>query len=231
MTEVPTALLYLVGFMFAGVLLLAFGILALAFKSMGAMSSLAQLLAKFGPAAHEVPPAVPVPVAPKPVPSVTPTPSVAAPTPPPTPISTQPVDIVDQGLVNFIKKQEGFQPKAYWDYKQYSIGYGTKATSATEVITEAEAEARLTVEIDKAYKLVKPIVPTGAPIGVTQALVDLTYNAGSGWETQSLGAAVKAAKWDTVKADILQYNHAGGQVNAGLTARREAEVSWFDNPL
>jgi len=133
--------------------------------------------------------------------------------------------------VNFIKKEEGFRSKAYWDYKQYSIGYGTKATSATEVITESEAEARLTVEIDKAWKLAEQVIPTGTPIGIVQALTDLTYNAGPGWEDHSLGAAVKAAKWDTVKADILLYNHAGGVVNAGLTARREAEVSWFDKPL
>jgi GH24 family phage-related lysozyme (muramidase) len=225
MTEVPTLLLYLIGLMFAGVLALAFGILALAFKSMGAMSALAQLLAKYGPAAHEPTPTVP---------SAVPTPSTSKPPPAPTaapPISTQPVDIVDQGLVNFIKKAEGFTAKAKWDYKQYSIGYGTKATSANEVITEAEAEARLTVEIAKAYALVKPIIPAGTPVGIVQALVDLTYNAGPGWETQSLGAAVKAAKWDTVKADILQYNHAGGVVNDVLTKRREAEVSWFDNPL
>ncbi len=157
--------------------------------------------------------------------------AVAPPVPSPAPCPTQPIDVVDQGLVNFIKKEEGFQPKAYWDYKQYSIGYGTKATSATEVITEAEAEARLTVEIDKAWKLAEQVIPAGSPIGIQQALTDLTYNAGPGWEHASLGAAVKAAKWDTVKADILQYNHAGGVVNAGLTARREAEVSWFDKPL
>lgn len=174
------------------------------------------------------------PLPPAPPPSQPPPatlPPRSAPSTPATPISTQPVDVVDQGLVNFIKKQEGFTAKAMWDYKQYSIGYGTKANSSTEVITESEAGARLTVEVDKAWALVKPIVPAGTPIGIQQALVDLTYNAGSGWEHESLGAAVKAAKWDTVKADILQYNHAGGQVNSGLTKRRETNVSWFDNPL
>ncbi len=157
--------------------------------------------------------------------------AVAPSMPSPAPVCTKPVDVVDQGLMNFIKKEEGFQAKAYWDYKQYSIGYGTKAASSAEVITEAEAEARLTVEIDKAWKLAEQVIPAGSPIGIQQALTDLTYNAGSGWEHASLGEAVKAAKWDTVKADILQYNHAGGVVNAGLTARREAEVSWFDKPL
>lgn len=150
----------------------------------------------------------------------------------PTPTPSAPVQdlAVDQGLVDFIKKEEVFQPKAYWDYKQYSIGYGTKATSATEVISQADAETRLREEISKADKLVTDFAPN-LPKGIHQALLDLTYNAGSGWEHGSLGAAVKAQKWDTAKADILQYNHAGGQVNAGLTARREAEIKWFDNPL
>jgi len=155
-----------------------------------------------------------------------PAPSLQAPAPAP---AVPPV--VDQGLVDFIKKQEGYSAKAYWDYKQYTIGYGTKANFATEVIDEAEALRRLTVEINAAWLLVKKIIPAGTPVGIEQALTDLTYNAGSGWEEQSLGAAVKAAKWDTVKADILQYNHAGGQVIAGLTKRREAEASWFDTPL
>lgn len=203
-------------------LIIFLGMLAICWRSLGIAHDLAKTVLTQGAPVPQVPP---TPAQPMPTP-----PAVPKPTPQPS-ISTQPVDVVDQGLVNFIKKTEGLKLKAYWDYKQYSIGYGTKATSATEVITEAEAEARLTVEIDKAYQLVKPILPAGTPLGIEQALVDLTYNAGSGWETASLGAAVKAAKWDTVKADILQYNHAGGQVNAGLTARREAEVSWFDSPL
>jgi GH24 family phage-related lysozyme (muramidase) len=211
------------------ILVMFTGMWALVWKSLG----IAHDLAKMGMSGMGQTPTPPTPtMASKVIAAVKPTPPTPpTPTLPSAPVSTQPADIVDQGLVNYIKKAEGFQPKAYWDYKQYSIGYGTKANSATEVITEAEAEARLTVEVEKAWALVKPIIPTGTPVGVQQALVDLTYNAGSGWETASLGAAVKASKWDTVKADILQYNHAGGQVNAGLTARREAEVSWFDNPL
>jgi len=137
---------------------------------------------------------------------------------------------VDQGLIDFIKKAEGFRSTPYWDYKQWTVGYGTKASGPTDTVTEAEALKRLTAEINAADKLVNDFMPN-LPKGQRQALVDLTYNAGSGWQQGSLGAAVKAQKIDTIKADILQYNHAGGQVNAGLTARREAEVSWFDNPL
>jgi lysozyme len=171
------------------------------------------------------------PPQPVPVPLPIPAPRPASAPPAAVPAPSTPPPVVDQDLVDFVKKQEGYSAKAYWDYKQYTIGYGTKANSATEQIDEAEAMRRVTVEINAAWQLVKKIIPAGTPVGIEQALTDLTYNAGSGWEEQSLGAAVKAAKWDTVKADILQYNHAGGQVLPALTKRREAEVSWFDTPL
>jgi GH24 family phage-related lysozyme (muramidase) len=148
------------------------------------------------------------------------------------PIVTPSIDtlIVDPGLVAYVKSVEGFSTKAFWDYKQYSIGYGTRANSSTEVIDEAEATRRLTVEINAAEKLVEAFAPNASK-GLKQALTDLTYNVGTGWEQGSLGAAVKAGKIDTIKADILLFDHAGGEVNAGLTKRRQAEVSWIDNPL
>jgi len=48
--------------------------------------------------------------------------------------------------VNLIKSCEGFSSKAYWDYKQWTIGYGTYVESDTTYpngITEAEAEQLL----------------------------------------------------------------------------------------
>ena len=202
----------------AVVLIVFLGMLALCWKAFSVFGDLAKLLAAATPPPHVPPLAAPSqPAPPKPAPSATP--ATLAPTP-----------VVDQGLVNFLKKEEGFSAKAYWDYKQYSIGHGTKANSPTEVIDEAEADRRLIVEVNKAEQQVETIA-ADAPKGIKQALTDLTYNAGFGWSSQSLGAAVKAKKWDTVKADILLYNHAGGQVLDGLTKRRQAEVSWFDNPL
>ena len=200
----------------AVVLVVFIGMAALQWRVVSALDQLARLLAR----QPSPPGAAPAPAAPPPAPP--------KPAPPATP-ATAPV-VVDHGLVNAVKKFEGFSAKAMWDYKQYTNGYGTKALSATEVIDEAEAEKRLAVEIGKAAHSVETFAPD-APLGVKQALTDLTYNAGFGWSEHSLGAAVKAKKWDTVKADILQYNHAGGQVLDGLTKRREAEVSWIDNPL
>ena len=139
-------------------------------------------------------------------------------------------EVITPALVAFVKKEEGFSAKAYGDFKQLSIGYGTKATGPDEVITEPEAVARLMTELGHAQAAVEAFVPT-APIGVKQGLTDLSYNAGTAWMKAGLGALVKAGDWAGAAERILQYNHAGGEVNAGLTARRQAEARMFTTPL
>ena len=57
-------------------------------------------------------------------------------------------------LVSFLKKKEGYSSDSYWDHKQHSIGYGTKANFPGEVIDEAEAEARLSQNIAKYLSLI-----------------------------------------------------------------------------
>lgn len=176
----------------------------------------------------------PSPVA---APPVSDPPHILIPQPPaqkPSPAATPATDlasvVVDPALVTAVKGFEGFSAKATWDYKQWTNGYGTVAASSDEVVTEAVAEQRLMVELGKAAAAVHAFAPN-APIGVQQALADLSFNAGPGWMKAGLGAAVKAGDWAAAKEHLLQYNHAGGQVLAGLTKRREAEASWFDKPL
>jgi lysozyme len=137
---------------------------------------------------------------------------------------------VDEGLLEFVKKAEGFAPTAKWDYKQYTYGYGTKAPGEGATITEAEAEVPLKQELAEAAALVEKFAPN-APKGVKQALTDLTFNAGTGWETGNLGAEIKAGNYAAAAKSILRYNHAGGQVLDGLTIRRQSEASWFNDPL
>lgn len=159
------------------------------------------------------------------------TPSQAPSIPVPSAPAPQQTLILDQAFVNAVKKFEGFAPKAKWDYKQYTNGYGTKATSADEEITEAEAERRLIAELGNALNAVKAFIPSNTPVGVEQALIDASFNLGTSWMQAGLGQAVKAGDWASAKEHLLQYNHAGGQVLDGLTKRRQAEVGWFDNPL
>ena len=178
----------------------------------------------------QIPPAVtptkpaPIPVAPPAAAPVTP------PKPAPVPVPAEPHPLVSDALVQFTSKQEGFSSKAYWDYKQYTIGYGTKASGPNETITEAQAKQALLNELNHAAKSVEAFIPN-APMGVKQAMIDATFNLGTGWMQQGLGTALKAGDYTKAKESLLQYNHAGGQVLSALTKRREAEVSWFDSPI
>lgn len=129
-------------------------------------------------------------------------------------------------LVDAIKGFEGYTPKSQWDYKQYSVGYGTRGAPG-EVIDKPEAERRLGTEVGKARSIVEQFAPN-APAGVKDALTSLTFNSGADWTKAGLGAAVQRGDWADAKSRFLQYNRAGGSVNQGLVNRRNQEAQWFD---
>lgn len=133
---------------------------------------------------------------------------------------------LDPTLVAFVKKEEGFAAVAFWDYRQWTNGYGTKAHFARETISQTEAERRLEIELSAAQAIVEQFAPD-APQGVKNALADLTYNAGAGWAHQGLGEEIKAGNWAQAKVHLEEYDRAGGKVNAGLESRRKVEASWF----
>ena len=131
--------------------------------------------------------------------------------------------------VNFIggiKASEGFQPRAQWDFKQFTNGYGTRARSPNEVIDQATAEQRFSEEIGKAAEIVDRVNPNLDP-GTRAALTSLTFNAGDKWINSGLGEKVRAGDIAGAQQAFLQYNRAGGAVNPGLAARREREAAWF----
>ena len=84
--------------------------------------------------------------------------------------------IIDD-IAKYIKSKEQFRAHAYRDYKQWSIGYGTKAKYRWEVISKKEANIRL-------YKHIKRVIlPTFKDVkfvSVDQlhSAIDLSYNIG-----------------------------------------------------
>src|SRR5437870_745693 len=65
-------------------------------------------------------------------------------------------------VVTAVKQFEGCSPRAFWDYRQYSIGYGTRALSPRETIDcETEAEQRLIIELGRAQMQVDAL---GVPL-------------------------------------------------------------------
>lgn len=164
----------------------------------------------------------------------------AVPTPTPTPTPATQLEKVGQivpnkvtsNLIATVKDLEKFHPKAYWDYKQYSIGYGTKASGPNEVITEAEAAARLEQEINKSALFVSNFGNTNKyKWGQNQvdALSSFVYNGGPGFLTQ-VTAVGKRSNFEILKA-IPLYNQAGGKVLPGLEKRRKIEADLFSKDL
>jgi lysozyme len=130
--------------------------------------------------------------------------------------------------VGEIRNFEGYDPRAKWDYKQWTNGYGTKARFPGEAIDRDEAQKRFDAELESARGYVRNLGVQLTP-GQEAALTDLTYNTGPGWTNSGLGQAVKAGDWDTAKQRFVQYNQAGGAPHPALIKRRNQAVSWFDD--
>ncbi len=140
-------------------------------------------------------------------------------TAPTTPATTAPAGGFN--YMDFVKQREGFAPQPYGDYKQTSIGYGTRANPGETSITREEADQRLGVEVSKARQLVQANFP-GLSKPQEDALTDLTYNAGTKWMNSGLGQAAREGNWEAAKGLYEQYTNAGGEHLPGLASRRMA---------
>jgi len=132
-------------------------------------------------------------------------------------------------IADFIAEQEQFRATPYWDEKQYTNGYGTKAKSKDEVITEEEARKRLNQQVEVARKAVKRLEEKyDEPFteGQTKALISFTYNTGQG---NLMKLADKGNRGISEIGDMLtEYVYAGKKKLPGLVKRRELEYQIFN---
>jgi GH24 family phage-related lysozyme (muramidase) len=137
---------------------------------------------------------------------------------------------VSENLVNFVKKKEGFSPRAFWDHKQWSIGYGTKSTEG-EVITEREADKRLREVLQKSQDSVLAHArKNNYDFNQNQvdALTSFVYNLGPGILNQLTGKGSRSI--EEIAAKIPEYNKASGKIEPGLQKRRAEEYAMFSSP-
>jgi len=89
-----------------------------------------------------------------------------------------------QAIIEQLKKDEGFSAKSFWDIKQWTWGYGTKAPSGPGLsITKEVAEIALSKRVDQAIQEFSVIFAnTTTPINAVRehALVNMIYNLGMG---------------------------------------------------
>lgn len=132
---------------------------------------------------------------------------------------------VSEGGLALIRRHEGFTPKAEWDYKQHTSGYGTKAKPG-ETITKEEAERRLQREAGEVSSWITQNVK--APLSQNQhdALVSFGFNLGTG-AIQKLLPDINDGNFERVSERMLSFNKAGGKTLPGLVSRRQEEARMF----
>ena len=144
--------------------------------------------------------------------------------------------------IEFIKEVEGFSAKPYFDYAQYTIGYGTEcpddkyAYYNANGITKAEASVLLQEEVASVADTLNKKLIDQYGLSFTQhqfdALVSFSFNIGTGWVTydSTLRNAIlrNASDSDFVYAFGL-YCTAGGKYLPGLVTRRLSEANMYLN--
>lgn len=144
-----------------------------------------------------------------------------------------------QECIDLIKKVEGFSQYKYWDYSQWTIGYGTGvgADDYPDGITEEEAERLLRNALGTYEGYVNKFARNN-DIQLKQnqfdALVSLSYNMGNIWsaydefdlKTYLISGSEKHSFLEIAKA-FGEWRVAGGNVLQGLVSRREDETRLF----
>lgn len=138
----------------------------------------------------------------------------------------------DAGLA-LTEKFEGLRLQAYQDIVGvWTNGYGnTHNVVPGSTITLDQAISDLRDNIAGAEYVVNRVVTVPLKQGQFDALVDFVFNLGAGnFQSSTLLRKLNAKDYAGAAAEFNKWNHAGGKVVAGLTARRQAETDLFNAP-
>ncbi len=143
--------------------------------------------------------------------------------------------------VALIKKLEGFSKYPYYDYGQWTVGYGTACPSEDQEryeadgITEAEADALMREYLDDfEASLNRFISKNSLTLNQYQydALISFTYNLGANWMNNSSNfrtAVIEGYTGNDFIAAISRWCTANGEVLTNLVKRRLLEANLYLN--
>jgi lysozyme len=128
---------------------------------------------------------------------------------------------------------EGCRLTAYMDPLRpglWTIGYGHTGPEVHTglVWTQEQAEAALEKDVQWAVSEISRLVRVPLTQGEFDALVDFTFNVGSGnFAASTMLKLLNAGQHQAAAAQFELWDKAGGKAVAGLLRRRQAEVALF----
>lgn len=125
---------------------------------------------------------------------------------------------------------EGDVLTAYQDQRGvWTIGYGhTAGVYPGQTITQDQAVAFLQSDVSSAAACVNNAVTVPLTQSQFDALVDFTFNLGTGsFLGSTLLKDINAGNFPAAVAQFDLWDHCGGVVNDGLLRRRQAEAAEF----
>jgi lysozyme len=137
--------------------------------------------------------------------------------------------------LSFIAGWEGFGSTPYNDVAgNPTIGFGHLIQSGESFssLSRAQGMALLQTDVGRFERTVSGAVHVGPALQQYQydALVSFAYNIGGGaFRSSSVLRNVNAGNFSGAAAAFSSWNRAGGQISAGLSARRAAEADLFLN--
>lgn len=150
-----------------------------------------------------------------------------------------------QDCLDIIKESEGLERKrsdgnieAYLDPVRIpTIGYGSifnrkknKPVQLGDVITKADAEHWLQVEVDKTANAVNTLCTVKLTQGMFDALVSFAFNVGTeegGLKTSTLLKELNKSNYEGAARQFDRWIHGAGKVLPGLVIRRNKEEALF----
>ena len=147
--------------------------------------------------------------------------------------------------IKILKQEEGFSKKPYWDYLQYTVGYGSSCPPEmydhfmANGITEAEADVLLRNHLVDIEKQINTKIIDRNNLTLTQnqfdALVLFSYNCGTSWTTDKNGTLYKAVLRGETGSELIRsfalWCNAGGQIKDYLLRRRLSESNMYLNGI
>jgi lysozyme len=135
--------------------------------------------------------------------------------------------------LELLKQSEGFRSRTYLDVNGFpTIGYGHRLLhpeSFPKGIDEAQGAEILVSDVRDAEQAVARLVKVPLTQGQFDALVDFCFNLGAGrLGSSTLLKVLNGGRYEAAAEQLLRWDLAGGVENAGLKARREAELALWN---